>query len=97
MTTTHQIVALLKQIKPQLQAQFQVRELALFGSYARNEQQESSDVDVMVELDKPSYVNLCRTRYLLESILPGMHIQVVSKNGIKPAYFAAIKEDLIYA
>ena len=97
MFTTQYILQQLQQIKPQLQKDFQVREIALFGSYARNEQHENSDIDLMVTLEKPSYINLCRTRYLIQSYLPGINVQVLSKKGIKPAYFESIKQDLIYA
>lgn len=97
MLTTQQILQQIKLVKPQLQQQFLVKEIALFGSYARTEQQENSDVDLMISMERPSYLNLCRIRYFLERLLPDLHIQVVSKNGIKPAYYEAIKQDLIYA
>jgi predicted nucleotidyltransferase len=44
----------LSQLKPQLRAQFGVRELELFGSAARDELRSDSDVDVLVEFDVPA-------------------------------------------
>jgi uncharacterized protein len=91
------ILQRLKAIKPRLQQEYQLTELALFGSYARKEQRPGSDIDVMVKFSTPSYRNLCSTAYALEDIFPGIKIQVVSKGGIRPQYFERIKDDLIYA
>jgi uncharacterized protein len=48
------VLRLLTTLKPQLQAQFGVRELALFGSAARDELRPDSDVDVLVKFDVPA-------------------------------------------
>jgi hypothetical protein len=97
MLSTKLIMAELEKVKPQLQAQFYVNEIALFGSYARNEQTENSDIDVMINLQPSSYINLCNTLYTLQNLFPDNKIQIVSKKGIKPKYFEAIKNDLMYA
>jgi predicted nucleotidyltransferase len=83
--------------KPILNSKYNVTELALFGSYSRDEQNEKSGVDIMVVFDKITYRNLCNTAYTLHDIFPNTKVQVVSKDAIKPAYFNAIKNDLVYA
>jgi len=75
------ILQRLKEIKPLLQEKYQLTELALFGSYAREEQVPDSDIDVMVKFSAPNYRNLCNTAYTLEDIFPGIKIQVVSRGG----------------
>ena len=45
------ILERLRTIKPALQQEFPLRRMALFGSWARNEQTETSDVDILVEVD----------------------------------------------
>lgn len=87
----------LKEMKPGLQEKYLLTELALFGSYARGEQNSGSDIDIMVGLSVPSYRNLCNTAYALEDAFSGIKVQVVSKGGIRPQYFERIKDDLIYA
>ena len=91
------ILQKLKEIKPLLAEKYNLTELALFGSYSRNEQTEESDIDIMVVLQNLSYRNLCYTAYTLEEIFPGKKIQVVSRDGIKPQYFERLKKDLLYA
>ena len=91
------ILQKLKEVKPLLAEKYNLTELALFGSYSRNEQTEESDIDIMVVLQNLSYRNLCYTAYALEDVFPGKKIQVVSKGGIKPQYFERLKKDLLYA
>ena len=47
-TEVEKIVAILKRELPNLQADFGVETLALFGSYLRQEQKKTSDVDLLV-------------------------------------------------
>jgi len=96
-TTKKEILQKLKAIKPLLQEKYYLTELALFGSYARDEQHMESDIDIMVKLSTPSFRNFCDTAYTLEDLFPGIKVQIVSRGGIRPQYFERLKEDLIYA
>jgi len=95
MTTKEQILKVLAENKGRLQAGFKVRKLALFGSYARGDQREDSDVDILVEVD-PSigleFVTLCET---IEKLL-GMRADVVSSRAVKPDGWKVIEPELIY-
>lgn len=91
------IVQRLRSIKPSLNEKYDLAEMALFGSYARDEQTPGSDIDIMVDLKDISYRKLCYTAYALEGLFPGIKVQVVSKGGIRPQYFERLKKDLIYA
>jgi uncharacterized protein len=97
LTNKEEIIQKLKAVKPLLQQQYNVTELALFGSYARNEQTDKSDIDIMVQFGQPSFKNLCNTAELLEKIFDGIEVQIVSKGAIKPNYFEYVKPDLLYA
>jgi predicted nucleotidyltransferase len=68
----------------------------LFGSYARNEQKEGSDIDVVVEFEKPiSGLRFVSLAEAIESAI-GMRADVVPADGIKPRYFDFIGKDLVY-
>lgn len=85
----------LKLAKPVLLKEYPIKHLALFGSVSRFEDNENSDVDIMVEFDRPvgmEFIHLC---YELEKIL-NRKVDLVSRNGIKEKYFNELKEDLIY-
>ncbi len=69
--------------------------MALFGSYSRGEQKKNSDVDIMVELNGPLGLRFLHLNYDIENLLH-KKVDLVSKRGIRPQYFAAIEPDLIY-
>jgi predicted nucleotidyltransferase len=50
---TTEIESKIKSLKPVLSNQFFVNKIGYFGSFARNEQTESSDIDILVELQQP--------------------------------------------
>jgi len=95
MKTQQYITARLTELKPILQQKYPVAAIALFGSYARNEQTEASDVDVMIELNGKIGIEFFKMADEIEDYL-GIKTDVASKNGIKPRYFDFIKSDLIY-
>ena len=47
------ILRIIKKEMPYLRKQFGVKHLALFGSFARDEANDSSDIDIVVSLSKP--------------------------------------------
>ncbi len=91
------IIQQLKKIKPVLSEKYGITELALFGSYSRNEQTEISDIDILVNYHAPMGMKFFDLVYELEDTFKHKKIQVVTKAGIKTKYFNRIKEDLIYA
>jgi len=91
----NQIIEKLKSIKPLLQEKYGVTELALFGSYSRDEQTEKSDIDILVSHDKKMGMQFLDLVYDLDKLF-NKEVQVVSKKGIKPKYLQAIQQDLIY-
>jgi predicted nucleotidyltransferase len=53
MKRKEQILKFLKQQLPYLRENFKVKSLVIFGSYAREEQTETSDIDMLVEFEAP--------------------------------------------
>src|SRR4030066_1940112 len=79
-----EVLKLLTQHKPELIRRFGITDLALFGSTARDEAQEGSDIDVMVEFDGRSTAK----RYFgvqcyLEDLLE-CPIDLVQKDVVRP-------------
>jgi uncharacterized protein len=57
--------------------------MALFGSWARNEQTETSDVDILVDLDPSIGLRFVTLAERLESLLE-QHVDLVSSRAVKP-------------
>jgi predicted nucleotidyltransferase len=81
--------------KVELARRFHVKNLAVFGSYARDEQKAESDIDLLVEFDGPVGVEFIDLANYLEDLLQA-RVDLVSRNGIKPKYFRTIENDLKY-
>ena len=95
MKTKEEIVDALKALKPLLMDSFKVRSIALFGSYARGDQTESSDVDVIVDVDSSIGLGFVDLADLIENRL-GIPADVIPADGIKPRYREFITKDLLY-
>jgi predicted nucleotidyltransferase len=96
MKTLEEIKQWLVQNKSLLKERYSVRELGVFGSYVRQEQTETSDVDVLVEFSEiPSllkFVNL--ENYLSDNL--GVKVDLVHKSGLKPRIGDRILAEVIY-
>ena len=93
-TQPQQIIAKLSASRPALSERYPIKRLALFGSYARDEANPESDIDVLVEFSEPVGFQFFDLAKELEGLLDHS-VDLVSRNGIKPAYYAAIEPDLI--
>ena len=90
-----QIKAMLSATKNELAERFRVSEIAVFGSYARNEQTPESDIDILVEFSSPVGIEFIDLGDYLEQVLD-LRVDLVSRKGIKPTYFRQIESDLKY-
>jgi predicted nucleotidyltransferase len=73
-----------------------VRELSLFGSYARGDANETSDVDFLVDLERKSFDGYMEVKELLESLL-ARRVDLVLKTAVKPRLKDAILREAIRA
>ena len=90
------ILAYLRANKQLLEKEFGLTQIALFGSFARNEAHRTSDIDLLIELKKNDFT----TRFYLKE-----HLEKQFKRKVDLGYFKSIRlairqyveEDLIYA
>ncbi|MCX6617799.1 MAG: nucleotidyltransferase family protein [Acidobacteria bacterium] len=76
--------------------QFGVRRLGLFGSSARGDAGESSDLDFVVEFDRKSFDAYMDLKAFLEHLF-GCRVDLVLREAIKPRLRASILESAVYA
>jgi uncharacterized protein len=95
MKNLEDIKSVLVSHKHDLFERYPIESLAIFGSYARNDQSDTSDLDVMVEFNDRIGIRFIDLAEELENILK-MKIDLVSKKGIKEKYLKSIDTDLIY-
>ena len=95
MQTIRQIKSILAQHKSELVQKYHLRQLGVFGSYARKDKTAQSDIDLLVEFEEPIGLEFVTLAEELESLL-GVKVDLVSINAIKPKLFKIIKKDLVY-
>jgi predicted nucleotidyltransferase len=99
MLTSDQIIRFLKENNSYLKEHFYCSEIGLFGSFARNEQTEKSDIDILVVF-QPDTPNLYEVELELKAYLKrtfNREIDVCSKKWIKPIFKPLILSEAIYA
>jgi hypothetical protein len=95
MKTLQEIERLLKAYKPNVQQQYHVTELGIFGSYVRGEQTEDSDVDVLVDFAKtPTLFDLVGLENELSEIV-GIKVDLVHKPSLRPHLRQSVLAELI--
>jgi predicted nucleotidyltransferase len=60
-----------------------VRKIGLFGSFARGEQRRRSDIDFLVEFEKPTFDNFMDLIFSLEKLL-GKKVDIVTQGSLSP-------------
>ncbi len=95
MLTKETILKTLAETKPQLQTQFKVHAIALFGSYARADQRPKSDVDILVDVDPSIGLDFVTLARHIEQSL-GAPVDLVSSRSLSPRARKFIEPELIY-
>ena len=89
------VLRTLKQKNAELMAKFGVKSLLLFGSVARNEATPTSDVDLLVEFNRPvGYFGLFALQDYLEKLL-GCSVDLGTPDSLKPYIKERVMEELI--
>jgi hypothetical protein len=94
--TKKYILEFLHQHKKQLQENYGVTKIGLFGSYAREEAQEDSDIDIVVELDsKNSFRSFFALLHFLEDSLQ-KKIDLGIEHSMKKRAYDSMLKDIVY-
>ncbi len=91
-----EIVKLLGENKSIFEKQFGVKKIGLFGSYARNENNPESDIDLFVDLERHTLHDSAGLLIYLENIF-GRKVELVIKHkNIKQRFLHNIEKDIYY-
>ena len=89
------VLQILKQKNTELSTKFGINSLLLFGSVARNEATSASDVDLLVEFNRPvGYFGLFALQDYLEKLL-GCPVDLGTPDSLKPYIKERIMGELI--
>ena len=90
MITKTDILNKLSDLKPILYKDYSVKQIGLFGSFSDDSNTDESDIDLLVEFEKPIGWKYFSLEIYLETIF-GRKIDLVTKNALKEQ----IKDDIL--
>jgi predicted nucleotidyltransferase len=95
MISKDDILTRLRDLKPTLYRDFAVKEIGLFGSFCDNTFNEESDIDIIVELERPIGWRFFSLELYLEGIF-NRKIDLVTKNALKEQIKDSILKQVNY-
>jgi len=96
MKTLQRIKEILEKHKIELRQRFKVKDIGIFGSYARGEQKKRSDIDILVEFEEPiSLLKLVSLENFLREMLQ-VKVEVIPKKDVRPELKEKIFKEVIY-
>lgn len=97
MATTNDYITILRKYLSAKADAYGITKIGIFGSVARNEQTEDSDVDVCVEMKRPDLFTMVHIKEELQELF-GKPVDIVRlRNNMNPMLLKQIKRDGIYA
>jgi predicted nucleotidyltransferase len=97
MTTQENILNTLRKHKLTL-SKYGIDTVGLYGSYSRNEQHSTSDIDLLIDFspENENFDNLMFVCDYLEKLFGGEKVEIVTKNGLSPYIGPKILKEVIY-
>lgn len=90
-------IEILKRHENTIKKQYGVKKIGVFGSFAKGEERGSSDIDVLVEFEKPvDFFEFIDLQNFLKSILK-RKVDLVTPKALKPRLKDRILSEVIYA
>jgi predicted nucleotidyltransferase len=96
MKNIEEITKILNKNKPQFKAKFKVKEIGIFGSYIKSKQTKNSDLDILVEFEKPiDFFDYIEFEEYLSDLLK-IKVDLVMKKSLKPNIGKNILLEVVY-
>ncbi|MGQ9569801.1 MAG: nucleotidyltransferase family protein [bacterium] len=96
MKTLDEIKAILAKHKEELKVKYNIKEIGVFGSFVRGEENRKSDIDILVEFNEvPDIFLLIDLEDYLKKLLH-KKVDLVRKSAIRPELKDAISEEAVY-
>ena len=97
MKTREDYMAILRKYRTLKSDIYGITKIGIFGSVARNEQTEDSDVDICVEMKKPDLFTMVHIKEDLQELF-GKSVDIVRlRKNMNPMLLSRIQRDGIYA
>ena len=97
MTNKEYILSTIKSKESEI-ARYGIKSIGLFGSYARDEQSENSDIDILIDFEpeKENFDNYMAVCDIIEKLFNNQRVEIVTKNGLSPYFGPKILNEVKY-
>ncbi len=99
MLTRERVVDLLREQSAYLASEFGIRKIGLFGSFAKGQPGEQSDIDIVVEFERPIGLRFMELVEYLETLL-GRKVDILTPTGVQSirrrTVAKSIAESIVY-
>jgi uncharacterized protein len=95
MMSRYKIEEIIKKHKPILHEKYKVKSIGIFGSYARNQETDKSDIDILVSFQEPVGWEFVDLKEYLENLL-GKQVDLVTEGALKPQLKDAVLKEVVY-
>ncbi|MFY1110846.1 MAG: nucleotidyltransferase family protein [Methanosarcinaceae archaeon] len=91
-------ISTLKEHEKLIRQKFGVKRIGIFGSFARGEEREDSDLDVLVEFEEgqKTFDNYMDLQFYLEDLF-GREVDLVTEKALKRQLKDVIMKEVVYA
>jgi predicted nucleotidyltransferase len=93
MLAKEKVLKLLREDYPLLATQYGVKKMGIFGSYAKGVPEETSDVDIIIEFERPIGFKFIELVEHLEQLL-GRKVDVLTPAGLQGIRVARVAQDI---
>jgi len=94
--TIDKIIKILKEHERELKEKYGVKSIGVFGSYVRGEQKQTSDLDILVEFERPvDFFEFLELEEYLENLL-GVKVDLVLKKTLKSGIAKTVLKEVVY-
>ena len=99
MSYLDEVIKKLKVQYPYLSSEFGVKRIGVFGSIAKQEERKESDIDMVIEFDRPIGLKFIALAEYMENLF-GRKVDILTKDGIRnirvKSVSTDIEKDIIY-
>lgn len=85
----------LQKHKNEIINKYNVKRIGIFGSYAKGQQKEESDIDVLVEFEKPTFDNFIELSFFLEELFD-KKVDSLTPKSLSPYMQPTVEKEVVW-
>ena len=89
------LIQILKEHENEIKEDFSVKKIGIFGSQVRGESNDESDIDILVEFEKPTLHNFMGLIFYLEDLF-SKKVDLVTEKSLSPYIRSTVEKEVVW-